>query len=226
MEEFDNVRWQILLVVGVVVWFFTRDKIINDLRGYVFALFIWFAMFCSVELTEWVSRYYAPKIVVDDYTGSIEGDPAPVGSYAVFSTGYAKFPIPHDSKFSTVVVPLERLHKVGRNWNSNTQVMRYPLNKLPPEVCTWIKRFPNKYNKNVILFGQYSREFKYDDEKAIASEALRQDLEQQINDARDIIDGKNDQTILEVKKAKEMVADEGIMKKIVDFVKPKKENEE
>lgn len=223
-ETYKN--WVLYFIVCFIIWFWVRTKPPLEVSATIGFLTAWTAIFAVGELFVWISRYELPKVVTDSFNGSIYENPDKIGQFGVFNTGYSLYPVPMRGKLATLVIPLSQLRKYGGNFMSRCRVKKTPLNCLPPDVCRYLKRNDGRYNIKNIYFGDYSEKFSFENEIIPEMKEVTEDLNRQINEAREVIEGKNDMLVDEINKSRKLSDTENVLQKLLNAVKKKKEDTE
>lgn len=221
MEE-QGYKWYII-IFGLAVWILIRrgageyfvKKALLEVGVILLLIF-------AGEYAFWFFRYYMPHVTANGFCGSIGARPYVVGDYAIFPCGEVYEPFHLQGKLHTLVVPKKHVLRSGRNFISLIQVKKTPMIQLPEEVHRFLYHNQEKFNIAQIYYGEYTEEFRHENEVLPDFEEERANLRKQINMRNRIIEGDNDMLVEVMKTARELGQESGWRK----FIPIKKKEEE
>lgn len=212
-ETEDFTTKLVMLIFFAVLYFIFRAKIQQagdySITKPIVEIFVVIFLIFTSQTVVWISRYYMPKVAVNNFSGSILGRPVVIKdrydqSWALFNTGEYLEPFHGKGKLATLVIPLEHLRQAGKNFLGLTFVRIIPAKKLPPVVYSYLMHHSVDYNLQRVYFGKFTEEFQQDNPEAIDYELQIQSLQQQINLRDDLLEGRNDELVEMKKFAEEM----------------------
>lgn len=231
-EEKDVLTSVVIWILVAVVYYFVRVKFQNaGQSGLNTAIVeIGFAALCisSGKVAVWFSRYYMPKVCVNNFSGSILGKPVSIKDdngvdWAIFNTGESLEPVHLRGKLATLIVPLSAIKELGSNWAGSVFVKKTPLNFTPPVAYNYLVHHSEDYNLENVYFGKFSTDFETTEPVISDYEEKIQALHSQINFRNDIIENRNDQLFEMYELGKKLSGNE---KRWYDFLKRSKTADE
>lgn len=181
-EDPDSMVNILLMLGGLTIYYLFRK---NSGEYYInkglFEAIIIFTLIVTAQTSFWWSRYKMPKVCVNGFNGSIGKRPFPCGEFFVFATGETFDPIHLEGKLATLVVPKRSVKRVGNSYVGSVKVQRWPLMELPPFVTDYIMNNKDKYNTQVVYFGEYTEEFEQKNYETISEKDAKIKKLQRIN---------------------------------------------